>query len=36
MMANPLGNGRSLASMGMATRHATNYTSSIAALKRRW
>lgn len=36
MMANPLGNGRSLASMGMATRYATNYTSSIAALKRRW
>ncbi len=36
MMANPLGNGRSLASMGMATRYSTNYTSSIAALKRRW
>ena len=36
MMANPLGNGRSLASMGMATRYSTNHTSSIAALKRRW
>jgi len=36
MMANPLGNGRSLANMGMANRYPTNHTSSIAALKRRW
>ena len=36
MMANPLGNGRSLANMGMANRYPTNNNSSIAALKRRW
>ena len=36
MMANPLGNGRSLANMGVANRYPTNHTSSIAALKRRW
>jgi hypothetical protein len=36
MMANPLGNGRSMTSMGMATKYSNNRPTAIAALKRRF